>query len=361
MNTVQQYKCPCCDGAIAFDPHAQKMKCPYCDTEFEMETLRAYDAVLQEDKEDNMQWGSTAGGSWEQAEAEKMRIYACQSCGGQIMADDTTAATHCPYCGNAVVLMGQLAGDLKPDWVIPFKLDKQAAIDALKKHYAGKKLLPDAFKDQNHLEEIKGVYVPFWLFTARANAQMRYRATRTHSWSDSRYIYTKTDFFAVHRSGTLEFDRVPVDGSSKMDDAMMESIEPYHYEDAVDFQSAYLAGFLADKYDVDAQASQTRANDRIRTSTEQAFRETVVGYHTVLPQAQGVSLSDSNAMYALCPVWVLNTRWKDQNYIFAMNGQTGKMAGDLPMDKGKMWKWLVGVMGVATSVAMALYSLFWWL
>lgn len=361
MDTLQQYKCPCCGGAIEFNTDAQKMKCPYCDTEFEMETLRSYDAILQEDLQEDMHWEDAAGGSWEQGEAEKLRLYCCNSCGGQIVGDDTTAATQCPFCGNPVVMMGQLAGDLKPDWVIPFKLDKQAAVEALKKHYAGKKLLPDAFKDQNHIEQVKGIYVPFWLYNARANAKMRYRATRIRRWSDSRYIYTQTSHYAVHRSGTLDFERVPVDGSSKMDDAMMESIEPYNYADAVDFQTAYLAGFFADKYDVDSAASQSRANDRIRKTTEQEFMRTVVGYHTVTPQSQGMTLSDSSAKYALCPVWILNTQWNGQKYTFAMNGQTGKMAGDLPMDKGKMYKWLFGVMGAVTAAAFALSYAVWWL
>ena len=335
------------------------MKCPFCDTEFEVETLKAYDDVLKEDRQGDTISQTQPGQQWQEEEAGKLRHYICQSCGGQIVGDETTAATSCPFCDNPVVMTEQLAGDLKPDLVIPFKLDKKAAVEALKKHYKGKVLLPNAFQDENHIEQIRGIYVPFWLFDTKADARIRYKATRVHSWSDSRYIYTKTSYYAVNRAGTLDFQQVPVDGSSKMEDALMESIEPFHYGDAVDFQTAYLAGYLADKYDVDVDTSQQRAAQRIRTSTEQEFARTVVGYSSVIPESSGVNLLGTSAKYALCPVWLLNTQWNGQKFTFAMNGQTGKMAGDLPMDKGKFIKWLLGIMGAAFAVLFAACYLFW--
>ena len=126
MQTLQEYKCPCCGGAIAFDSGIQKMKCPYCDTEFDMETLASYDDGLN-GKQDNMNWETSAGGEWQEGETDGLRSYVCKSCGGEIVGDENTAATACPFCGNPVVMMGQLSGELKPDFVIPFKLDKKAA------------------------------------------------------------------------------------------------------------------------------------------------------------------------------------------------------------------------------------------
>ena len=173
-----------------------------------------------------MQWETAAGGEWQQGETENLRSYVCKSCGGEIVGDETTAATACPFCGNPVVMMGQFAGALRPDYVIPFKLDKKAAKAALMKHYGGKRLLPKVFKDQNHIDEVKGVYVPFWLFDADADAHVRYKATRVRSWSDSRFNYTETSHYAVIRGGNIGFERVPVDGSAKMADDLMEAIEP---------------------------------------------------------------------------------------------------------------------------------------
>ena len=361
MDVLQQYKCPCCDGSIEFSSRHQKMKCPYCDTEFEMDTLQAYDEALGQEQPDNMTWQTDPGGDWQEGEQEGLRIYQCKTCGGEIVTDETTAATSCPYCGNPVVMLGQVAGDLKPDLVIPFQYDKKAAVEALKNHYRGKRLLPKVFSGENHIEEVKGVYVPVWLFDADADASIRYRATRVRSWSDSRYHYTETSHYSVFRSGHLSFDAVPVDGSTKMDDTLMESIEPYDLSGAVDFQTAYLSGFLADRYDVSAEQSVARANERIRTSTEQAFADTVHGYTSVIPASSHVNLQNGKARYALYPVWLLNTTWNGKSYHFAMNGQTGKFAGDLPMDSGAFCRYLFGIAGAVSAAVFAASYLLWML
>ena len=163
------------------------------------------------------------------------------------------------------------------------------------------------------------------------------------------------------RGGSIGFERVPVDGSSKIDDTLMESLEPYNFADAVDFQTAYLAGYLADKYDVDADASINRANERIKKSTEDAFRSTVDGYTSVIPESTNVQLQNGKAKYALYPVWLLNTTWNGQKYTFAMNGQTGKLVGDLPMDKGAYNKYLFMTTAIGAAAAFAVQYLFWML
>lgn len=353
MAAIQEYKCPCCGGAIAFDSATQKMKCPYCETEFEVETLADYDKELKSEQADDMSWETDNGNEWRDGEADGLRSYVCKSCGGEIVGDESMAATSCPYCGNHVVMMDQLSGALKPDCVIPFKLDKNAAKTALQNHYKGKRLLPKVFKDENHIDEVKGVYVPFWLFDAEANADIRYRASKVRTWSDSDYNYTETSYYAVCRGGSITFENVSVDGSEKMPDEWMESLEPFDFSQAVDFQTAYLAGFLADKYDVDAKQSVERANERIRKSTEAAIAATVTGYTTVTREAGSIRLNNGKVKYALFPVWILNTTWKGEKYLFAMNGQSGKMVGDLPVDKGAYRKWLFGLAG---AVGVAVYA-----
>ncbi len=359
MSDLKEYKCPCCGGAIEFDSESQNMKCPYCDTEFEPETLKSYDDDLKNEGVEELNWETTAGREWKEGEAEGMRVYICNSCGGEIIGDETLAATKCPFCDNAVVMKGQLSGALKPDFVIPFKLDKQSAIDGLTKHLSGKRLLPKVFKDKNHIDEIKGIYVPFWIFDADADADARYRATRVNSWSDSNYIYTKTSHYSITRKGSMGFDRIPVDGSEKMADDLMESIEPFDFSGAVDFQTAYLAGYLADKYDVDAEQSVARANERVRKTTEQTFADTVQGYSTVIPESVKVRLSNGSAKYALYPVWLLNTTYEGNKYTFAMNGQTGKFVGNLPLDKKAYGRWLFGLTAAIGAVAFAASYLFW--
>lgn len=345
MSTAMEYKCPCCDGAIAFDAGTQRMKCPYCDTEFDVETIQqqAEEAAPQEET------------AWQQEQRQwqegEVSSYVCQSCGGQLITDVNTAATACPYCGNPVVLSHNVSGQLMPDCIIPFKLDKKAAIAALSKHLSGKPLLPKQFRDENHIKEIQGVYVPFWLYDATAHGDAQYHATKVRTWADSRFYYTETSHYRVSRAGYLGFSGVPVDGSAKMDDALMESLEPYDLSQAEDFNSAFLAGYLADRYDQSAQECAPRAGERIQQSTERALRQTVVGYSTVATQNCMVNLQNASARYALYPVWLLHTRYKDKDYLFGMNGQTGKFVGDLPTDWGAFWRWWFLIFFAVTAIA----------
>ncbi len=358
MAGLQEYKCPCCDGAIAFDSSSQKMKCPFCDTEFDMEVLAGYDADLKADGADDMVWESQSD-EWQEGEASNMGVYICQSCSGQIIGDKNTVATACPYCDSPIVMKGHLSGDLKPDMVIPFKLDKQAAMAAYERHLQGKRLLPKVFKEQNHIDEMKGMYVPFWIFDTDTDASFRYKAKKIRRYSDDDYDYTETKTYSVVRKGGLSFEGVPVDGSSKMPDALMESIEPFDLTEAVDFQTAYLAGFVADRYDVDQETSVERANARVKSSTEQTFAATVKGYDSFTKEAGSIRLLNGHSRYGLFPIWLLNTTWNDTKYTFAMNGQTGKFVGDLPVDKAAKNKWFWGITGITTVVCGIISSLIW--
>lgn len=344
-----EYECPCCGGKIEFNSTIQKPQCPYCDTVFEPDALKGYDEALKREASDDMHWDAASDRQW--SEEDGVAVYTCKSCAGQIVCDDTTAATACPYCGNPVVMVGKLAGDLKPDLIIPFRLDKNAAKEGLRRHLKGKRLLPKRFRDENRIDEIKGVYVPFWLFDADADASVRYRATRVRSWSDSRYHYTETSHYALLREGTVGFERVPADGSSKIENDLMESIEPYDFGEAVDFQTAYLSGFLADRYDVSSEACSQEVNQRIKQTAEKLLAGTAVGYATVIPQHSAVQCRAGKIRYALLPVWLLNTSWKGKTYSFAMNGQTGKFVGNLPVDRKAYWGWLgclaVGITALA--------------
>ena len=355
MGNLLEFTCPCCNGRMVFAPGLQKVKCEFCGTEFEMEALQKYDDGLHRDAPDEMEWKTDVGGEWQEGEANALATYVCETCGGEIACETTTAAPSCPFCGNPVVMKGNLSGALRPDLVIPFKLDKEAAKAGLEKHLQGKRLLPKVFKKQNHIDEIKGVYVPFWLFDADADATIRYRATNVRHWSDSDYDYTETEHYMVLRAGDLGFEHVPVDGSIRMQDDLMESIEPFDFSQAVDFQTAYLSGFLADKYDVTAEESIDRANARIKRSTEEVFASTVTGFTTVTPENSSVRLQNGQAKYALYPVWLLNTTWNGYQYTFAMNGQTGKFVGDLPCDKGAFFRWLAGLtVGISAVLFVAM-------
>lgn len=348
MSAITEQKCPHCGGAVEFNVGAQKLKCPYCDAEFDIAAIQQAEEFAANTVE-QINWNSQ-GSQWGAGETDGMNVYACKSCGGEIVADATTGATSCPYCGNQVVMQGQFSGALKPDLVIPFKLDKKAAKEALKKHFKGKKFVPKAFLSDNKLDEVKGVYVPHWLFSCDAVVNATYQAEKYKHWSDSKNEYTETTAYNVYRSGSIGFDNVPVDGSTKMPDDLMESIEPFNLNEAVPFNTAYLAGYLADKYDVDVNQSMGRANERIQASALDAFEDTVEGYNAVTPMQAAMQVANGSYKYALYPVWIFNVKWKGQNHTFAMNGQTGKFVGNIPTEEKKAK--LIGGLGGAAVGAL---------
>lgn len=355
MSVILEYECPCCGGKVEFDSSIQKMKCPYCDSEFDMEAMREHDKALEQEQQETAEddaW-ETEHQQFLDEEREGLRVYRCNSCGGEIVTDETTAATHCPYCGAPVIMVGNLSDDLKPDGVIPFQLDKKAAIAALKQHMTGKKLLDKRFASDSHLEEIKGVYIPFWLFDADASGQARFRATRVRSWETPRERCTETSYFDVARSGRMSFRQIPVDGSEKAPDDLMESVEPFDYSAVVPFQTAYLSGYMADRYDVNSEKCRTRAHERAKQSVEDALRSTVSGYHTVSTEHCNVQLKNTRAKYVLCPVWLLTSSYEGKTYLFAVNGQTGRIAGDMPLNKKAQTLHTVGwTLGLGTIFSL---------
>ncbi len=353
---INNYQCPACTGPLRYDGASEKLTCDYCGSTYgitEIEKLYAeQEAKAKKAYEDAQNsgegWNSSSNGWGE--DAEGLKAYSCPSCGAELICDETTAATSCPYCGNPTVVPGQFNETLKPDLIIPFKVNKEAAIAGLQNHYKGKKLLPKSFISGNSVEEISGVYVPFWLFDGAADGDVYYKAEKSHSekHGDDEIIYT--EHYNVERAGHVEFEKVPVDASSKMPSAHMDSIEPFNYSDLKEFSTAYLPGFLADKYDIGIEESAPRADVRFENSMLEELRNTVDGYDSVSVESKDIKLKRGAVKYSLLPVWMLSTKWNGQTYTFAMNGQTGKMVGDLPVDKGKLFGYFASIFAILAAL-----------
>lgn len=356
---ITNYKCPACTAPLYYDGETGKLQCDYCGSSYtiaeveklmEEKTEAAIDAAAESteipespaeaDIEIDGQLGAeenSSNQSWIMEDG--MMACNCPSCGAELVCDQTTAAMSCPYCDNPTIIPISVANSLKPDLIIPFKFDKEAAKSALREHFKGKKLLPKVFSQENHIDEIKGIYVPFWLYDADVSADYEFSGTQLRSWRDRDFVYNETRYFNLERSGKIAFDNIPVDGSKQMNDELMESIEPFDVSQAVEFKNAYLAGYFANRYDVDSDTNKKRAGERIKSSVYQAFSATTSGYMSVGAKRGNIHIDKCRAKYAFYPVWILNTTWRDKKYIFAMNGQTGKFVGDLPIDKSLRWKW----------------------
>lgn len=376
---VTNYQCPACTGPLHYSAKSGKLACDYCGSSFDVAEIEALYArkeaeaaaakqaadakaeAAQAAKAEAAEAAAASGG-WDTsdlsrdwgAEADGLRVYSCPSCGAELICDQSTAATACPYCGNPAIVPGQFSGALRPDYILPFRLSKDDAVQALRAHYKGKPFLPRSFTSANHIEQIQGVYVPFWLFDGGAEGAASYRASNTNVFVSGDYEITETQHYHVVRAGSLAFEKIPVDASSKMPDDHMDSIEPFDYAQLRPFSTAYLPGYLADKYDVTIDDSRDRADTRCRETLAQALRDTVTGYGACVTEREDIALRRGKVHYALLPVWMLSTKWRGQDFLFAMNGQTGKLVGDLPTDRGRFWGMFAAIAAPLTVALTAI-------
>ncbi len=339
MADINQMKCPCCGGTLEFDSETQHVTCPYCDAEFEAKDLASFDADLNEKYEEQIVWDKEIKEAW--SDDPNVNVYVCDSCGGEIICGENTSATICPYCGNNVLIKSKLSGDLKPEIIIPFKISKEESAIEFKKFFRKKIFMPRHFKKYNKITDSNSMYVPYWIYSADVDGHIKYDGEKTRTWSDSNYNYRETSYYKLIRCGNIGFDNVPVDASKKMPDDLMESIEPFNSSDHKEFRSAYLAGYTAERYDVSKDENQVRANTRFKEGTIDAFRKTIHGYSNVNYSTGAFELSNQSAKYALYPIWMLNISWKENQYTFAVNGDTGKVAGKYPISKLRVFLFIL--------------------
>ena len=367
---VTTYQCPACTAPLGYDAASGKLQCEFCGSSFEVAQIEALMAEKEQKAVEASEQAAaqtvTGGEYWDTsdmsddwgADAAGMKSYSCPSCSAELICDATTAATSCPYCGNPTVVPGQFSGMLKPDYVIPFKVTKEEAIAKLKAHYKGKFLLPKRFSDENSIQEIKGVYVPFWMFDGQAQGDATYDATRVDTYTIGDTEYTDTYHYSVSRGGIVQFEKIPVDASSKMDDSYMDSIEPFDYSELKPFSTAYMPGYLADKYDVTVEECVDRADTRAKKTVSDALlHDASIGYTSCFPRNEYIQLQRGKVHYALLPVWMLSTEWQGKRYMFAVNGQTGKTVGDLPVNKSKAVKTFAAVAAAVAAIGCAIVAL----
>ena len=341
MATSTQLVCPNCAGTLQFDPTIGKMKCIFCDSVFSQEEAEQFFAQQNEEeeiKESGADWGEDADG---------MRAYSCSTCGAEILCDQNTAATRCPYCDNTTVIEAQLSGAIKPDVVIPFAFTKEQAMEKYKGYYEKRKLIPKDFLSGSRVEEIQGVYVPFWLYDGSVSIDAEFEAADI---TDNGAEITRK-IYKADRRGNIAFENVPADASKRMPDDIMDSVEPFDFGQLKPFSMTYMPGFLAERFDVEGDDDLERAEKRVTNTAKQKTRATV--RHDEVTETRGdYKVNYTKKKYALLPIWYLTTSWNGKQWNFAMNGQTGNFTGDLPVDGTKL-----GIMtgGSALATAVLLY------
>ncbi|MCL1789476.1 MAG: hypothetical protein FWG33_03885 [Oscillospiraceae bacterium] len=334
---VVQYKCPNCGANLEFKAGEQNFGCDFCESAFTNEQLAEIYPQKEEHKLDVAEPVKTAEELEQEAEfGEYNALYNCPSCGASVVTDANTSATQCVYCLSPVILTGRLSGEYKPSKLIPFKITKEQAEGKFREYCRKRWFLPSGFRSGAHLHEMTAIYVPYWISDCMTAGLMTANCKKIRNWTSGSYRYTETKEYIAVRDGEMKFDGIPHDASSRIDDVMMECIEPFNYNDTTDFKMSYLSGFIAEKYDVSKEDVYPRIKKRAVSSATDTMRASIVGYSSVNITSNTLDIHNNRWSHFLLPVWFLTYKHHDKFYHFAINGQTGKFAGNLPVVKAKV-------------------------
>jgi len=345
MGKVIDEKCLGCGASIKYNSKLKKFICDYCHSEFTIDDLKKHKEKMQKDDKLTREFNKM----------QDMEGYVCQNCGAEIISLDNISSTSCLYCRSSAIIKNRLTGIYKPDSIIPFKYTKEDAINEFINKCKGRLLIPRGFKDIKNIQEMEGLYVPFWLYDCENDAYLKCDGTRVTTWMDSRYVYTKTDYYKVERGGVLSFESVPNDAATRFDDKIMNSIEPFDYREMVDFNTSYLAGFLSEKYDVESADAYKNASIRIKDDSKNYLRSEMRGYSSLINKEEKNDLKVNKTKYVFLPVYVLNIKYKEKIYHFAMNGQTKKMVGEIPVSTSKLILLIVITFVVSFAVVIGFF------
>ena len=362
-------KCPNCGSNLTLNADTGLLDCPNCGSSFDPQklavTVEELEAKQAEPTDPSQAPAQPEAQAQAQGEAQpqgapEQTEFVCNACGAKLVTDSHTAATFCAFCGSPALVGKRLTEQFQPQYMIPFKYSRKSAEEAFIQ-WAGKgKWTPFGFVSKKNVQKMTGLYVPFWLFNINATIDAKGTATKSHYRGDDEIV----ESFNFERKAQLYWNNVPLDGETRIDDALMEAIEPFDFRALMPYDYRYLPGFYADRYDQTPQDLSGRATKRGIDGINQALNSSLKGTYDKFTIKENLSRIDSmEANYALLPVWFLSYKYRNKYYYFAMNGQTGEVAGQVPVSpvKKMMFFFIVlGILAVITRFVLGLIMRGFW-
>ena len=351
MSTIKNVKCPGCGAYLEWDPSKGRMSCPYCGYEMDSAAVENTEPT-QAEVEQQLEAEAKA-----LEEMAHLAGYHCQNCGAQIVTESTTAATRCYYCHNPVVLTGKLAGNFKPDGVIPFAFDKEEAMNRFRKFLAGKKYVDRSFFSASQMEDFSGVYYPYWLADMEGDAVFSGEGTRATSVPVPEGTLVTTRHYHVDRVAHITWGTMQRKALSKQDRLLSDGIHPYDLSGLKPYTPAYLSGFLAEARDIEADVTR-KDMEQEAASYAPRIMQTQKDFSSLNGKTD-VKAIRTKMRYVLLPAWVLTFRKGNETYFYMMNGQTGEVCGKLPVDYGRLWRNALTAGGIVAAIVAAGGKFIW--
>ena len=315
---AESSKCPSCASNIFYLPEVQGLVCRNCGNIYNASTLEKMGSLGYTIEHDY------TGDNDISEDDKKRHEIVCDSCGATMIADENMMSTMCAFCGSPALISRRMTREFKPDYIVPFKIDRTTAENNMKQWLKTRKMTPRGFKTKSRLTKMMPVYVPFWLLDCAVNTDL-YGTGKQYT-SD---LPIKT---SVRSKANYYVKGVPFDASLKIANKLMEAIEPFDYSEMVKFDNRYLQGFYADKYDqrpTEIMDRFIKRLDRISLDLSETIGAKYDEYEPH-PEKSFTWMSEVNIKYCLLPVWFMTVEFNGRNYQFAVNGQTGEASGQAP-------------------------------
>lgn len=333
-------KCPNCGGELKFSPKDKVVHCDYCDSNFKPDELKREAKSAKEVK------------------TIEANSYRCRECGAELLTFDDTAITFCSYCGSQAMLDAKMVKINNPDYVIPFTLTKEDCIAAYKAKLNKALFAPSYMKKDFVVEKFRGIYMPYCIYKVAHHGKT---ISRGHKYEKRVGNYDYYGDYEISGDVDATYDGLSYDVISKLYDKYTHSI-PYNFKEAKEFNLNYLIGYYADSMDVknniyDGEAIAIARGDAVK---EMRKDKIFAKYGCLNPTINPYIESRKIGMF---PLYFLSIRNKDDKHIYyaVVNGQTGKIAMDLPIDYKKYFLFslilAVPIFFLLNGISSALMSL----
>lgn len=319
------YQCSNCSGNIKFDIASQMMLCEHCGT-----TMDPYEV---EEKNDALE-SVIADDEYE------VTVFSCPQCGGELLCYDDTAATFCSYCGGSTILTSRISREKRPQHIIPFQKTKEQCREAYGKMMAKSFFVPKEMKEEEQIDRFRSIYMPYWVYSFERKGKVHFKGWKSEESDKSKPVVYKKRY-NLESEVEAEYKGITYDASSAFSDSLSNAIAPFEWWGAKPFTPAYLSGFYADTADVSSKLYEEEARAIARDDMCRRMREDpVCQEYEVDDLLEKVMLGQpAKIEMAMLPVWFLSFRLKDRVSYAVVNGQTGEVAADLPIDKGQFLRW----------------------
>jgi DNA-directed RNA polymerase subunit RPC12/RpoP len=329
------YHCPNCGAPIYYKSEPAKFICDYCGSDFTVEEMDAYARKLEQRRSRKEERTEAIQQNRQDQANETVHSYHCQNCGAQVVTTETTSSTFCFYCHSPVVIESRLQGDFRPDQIMPFDISEEQAKKDFIAWAKSKKYLPDDFLSEAHLDKMTGMYIPYWYGDAEVNVHFEGNSSASQSWQQNNYRYTRTVDKHHVRQGHLSITDLSLQAFSKIDPNLLNGIEPFDSDAFIDFSIPLLQGYFAEQYTMPRDQAMQQMDREVDGASRALLRQSIEAAN-VQVDYEDYSGEKSDLRFSLLPVWVLTYNYKGKIYVYAMNGQSGRTFGEVPIVESKL-------------------------